>query len=311
MTLTVNASAAHTPTKSHAHDTWQPALPVNVAAVFAMLSRGNSDPCVQSDAHGAFWRATRTPEGPATTRFRETACGIEMHAWGPGAAWAIEHGPELLGAHDVLDGFAPTGKIGEWHRRHAGLRMPRTRAVYEAAVRAVCEQLVTGIEAARSYRELAWRWGEPAPGPFPLRLPPTPATLAALPYYDLHPVGIEQKRSIALRHAAKYAARLEETTAMPLADAYARVRAIPGLGVWSAAEIAAVAWGDADAVSVGDYHLKNTVVFAFTGRARGSDDEMLELLEPYRPHRARVVRLLHAAGIHAPRFGPRHRLRRF
>jgi len=37
---------------------------------------------------------------------------------------------------------------------------------------------------------------------------------------------------------------------------------------------------------------------------------MLELLEPYRGHRARVIRLLTLGGIQAPRFGPRMRLRR-
>jgi hypothetical protein len=36
---------------------------------------------------------------------------------------------------------------------------------------------------------------------------------------------------------------------------------------------------------------------------------MLELLEPYRGHRGRVLRLLFAAGIEAPRYGPRLPLR--
>jgi hypothetical protein len=36
---------------------------------------------------------------------------------------------------------------------------------------------------------------------------------------------------------------------------------------------------------------------------------MLELLEPYRGHRARVLRLLMLAGASAPRFGPRMPLR--
>jgi hypothetical protein len=37
---------------------------------------------------------------------------------------------------------------------------------------------------------------------------------------------------------------------------------------------------------------------------------MLELLEPYRPHRGRVIRLLEAGGVRTPRYGPRMAPRR-
>ena len=70
-----------------------------------------------------------------------------------------------------------------------------------------------------------------------------------------------------------------------------------------------MALGDADAVSLGDYHLPHLVAWALAGKPRGSDELMLELLEPYRGHRGRVLRLLQLAGITAPRFGPRMPLR--
>ena len=92
---------------------------------------------------------------------------------------------------------------------------------------------------------------------------------------------------------------------MAMPDAYARLQAFPGIGPWSAAEVAVVALGDTDAVSVGDYHLKNVVSWAHAGAARGTDERMIELLEPWRGQRARVLRLLAAGGFHAPRFGPR------
>jgi hypothetical protein len=38
---------------------------------------------------------------------------------------------------------------------------------------------------------------------------------------------------------------------------------------------------------------------------RGTDERTLELLEPYRGQRGRVIRLLELAGFKAPRFGPR------
>lgn len=92
---------------------------------------------------------------------------------------------------------------------------------------------------------------------------------------------------------------------MAMPDAYARLQAFPGVGPWSAAEVANVALGDPDAVSVGDYHLKNQVSWALAGEPRGTDERMVELLEPWRGHRARVLRLILAGGIGAPRYGPR------
>jgi 3-methyladenine DNA glycosylase/8-oxoguanine DNA glycosylase len=66
-----------------------------------------------------------------------------------------------------------------------------------------------------------------------------------------------------------------------------------------------VAFGDADAVSVGDYHLPNLVAYALAGEPRADDARMLELLEPYRGHRGRVIRLVMAGGRSPPRYGPR------
>jgi 3-methyladenine DNA glycosylase/8-oxoguanine DNA glycosylase len=90
------------------------------------------------------------------------------------------------------------------------------------------------------------------------------------------------------------------------AAAAARLRAYPGIGPWTAAEVTLRALGDPDAVSVGDFHLPNVVAFALAGEPRGDDARMLELLEPWRGHRARVVRLLEAGGIEAPKYGPRY-----
>jgi len=58
--------------------------------------------------------------------------------------------------------------------------------------------------------------------------------------------------------------------------------------------------GDADAVSVGDPHLKNLVCWALAEEPSGTDDRMLELLEPYPGHRGRVCTLLLSSGISRP-----------
>ncbi len=89
-------------------------------------------------------------------------------------------------------------------------------------------------------------------------------------------------------------------------DAKRRLMALPGVGVWTAAEVARCCFGDTDAVSVGDFHLPHTVAWALAREPRADDRRMLELLEPYRGQRARAVRLIEIAGFRAPRYGPRY-----
>jgi 3-methyladenine DNA glycosylase/8-oxoguanine DNA glycosylase len=71
-----------------------------------------------------------------------------------------------------------------------------------------------------------------------------------------------------------------------------------------------LALGDSDAVNVGDYWLKHVVTFALTGEPRGTDERMLDLLEPWRGQRGRVCRLLLSGAPRPPRYGPRSPLRK-
>ena len=259
---------------------------------------------------GAIWRATRTPEGAATLRLEHRGVRVDVEAWGPGAQWAVDHAPEMCGESDDDTGFTPAHTlVARLRRQTRGLRTPRTRSVFEAIVPCVILQLVTTEQARESYRHLVNALGEKAPGPVALKLPPSPQTLAATPYWSFHRFNIERRRADIIIRAARSARRLEETVDMDLPAAYARMLAFPGVGPWTAAKVASVALGDADAVPVGDYHLPHTVGFAFDGTARSTDELMLELLEPYRGHRGRVIRLLTIAGITAPRFGPKMPLR--
>ena len=284
----------------------RPRLAVDLSLTLGPLRRPHGDPCVRVDRSGAWWRATRTPDGPATVRIAVDGTDIEAAAWGDGAAWAVTAVPELLGSRDSLDGFEPgPGVVRELHRRMPGLRIGRSNAVFEALLPTVIAQKVIGVQAGASYRALVRAYGEPAPGPLPLLLPPAPSVLARTPTYAFHPLGLEARRAGVIREAARRANRLEEALDMNPTDATKRLRAIPGIGVWTAAEVGAVALGDPDAVLVGDYHLANTVAWALAGEPRADDERMLELLEPFAGHRGRVVRLIEAAGIAPPRFGPK------
>ena len=165
---------------------------------------------------------------------------------------------------------------------------------------------VTGTEAHRAWRGLLRRFGHRAPGPrADLFVPPSPRELLDVPTWDWHRLGVDGKRQRAVRAAASLAQRLEECAAMPPADAMARLRVVPGVGEWTAAETLLRAIGHPDAVSVGDFHLANAVVHALTGRARGTDEQMLALLAPWTGQRARIVRLIELSGARPPAFGPR------
>lgn len=255
------------------------------------------------------WRATRTPHGPATLSLTVDGTTLAAEAWGAGGSWALDHVGDLLGLHDRPETFAPPpGLVRDLLREsgHESLRIGRSLAVAEALAPTVVEQRVTGGAALRSWRTLVRTLGERAPGPLDdLRLPPSPERLASTPSWVFHRAGIERSRADTIVRAMRRACRLEETTAMSLPDAHARLRAFRGIGVWTENEVALRALGDTDAVSVGDFHLKNLVSYALAGEPRGTDERMIELLEPYRGHRARAMRLLERAGISAPRYGPK------
>jgi 3-methyladenine DNA glycosylase/8-oxoguanine DNA glycosylase len=271
---------------------------------------GRADPTVAFHP-GEVWRATHTRDGAAAGRYTVVGSEVVVEAWGPGAEALLEDARALLGEADDLTGFRPAHPLlARLHRQHPGLLIGRTGAVLETLVPTVFEQKVIGLEARAGLRRMLLAWGEPAPGPLGLRLPPAAAALAAKPYWEYHPFGLEQRRAETVIRVARLARRLEALAGRPPAEAQAALVAIPGIGAWTAAEVAMVALGDPDAVPVGDYHLPSAVSWALAGEPRGDDRRMLELLEPYRGHRGRVVRLLAAAGVAAPRRGPRLPLRR-
>ena len=264
--------------------------------------RGPHDPCFQV-VDGDIWRTSRQTSGPVTARIARTAPRVvECQAWGEGAEEFLENLPALLGADDDAAGFEPTHPtVALARRRVPHLRLGRTGRVLEAIIPAVLEQRVQGVEAFRSWRLLVTRFGDPAPGPAPtqMRVPPSAQTWRTIPSWEYHRANVDPGRMRTLIGCATRADALERQTDR------AAFTALPGVGVWTAAETAQRALGDADALSVGDYHLSAMIGWTLLGRPV-DDDEMVELLEPMRPHRYRAVRLLEVSRLaHLPRRGPR------
>jgi 3-methyladenine DNA glycosylase/8-oxoguanine DNA glycosylase len=285
-------------------------FPLDLDLTLGPLQRGPSDPTIRFAPDGV-WRAARTPDGPATLRLQHGGSRLVADAWGAGAGWLVDRVPSLVGFDDQPETFKPVSRLlWDIHRHHPGLRLGRTGLVFEAMLPTILEQKVPSVEAYASYARLVHTLGEAAPGNSGLMLSPSPQRLAATPYWAVHRLGIERRRFAVIQLAASRAARLEATAALDPEEARHLLMTLPGIGPWSAAEVSAVAHGDRDVVSLGDYHLPHQVAWALGGEVRGTEARMLELLEPYRGHRARVIRLLTLGGIQAPRFGPRMRLRR-
>ncbi|MBC6464818.1 DNA-3-methyladenine glycosylase family protein [Actinomadura alba] len=287
---------------------WRPPWPVNVRLTLSPHRRGSGDPAFRVASDGAVWRAVMSPDGPGTLRLsaRPDLGVIEATAWGQGAEWLLDGVPALLGADDDPASLAPAHPVvRDAAAERPGLRIGRTRRVFEALVPAVLEQKVVGQEAWRAWRHLLWRFGDPAPGPSGaprMRVPPAPAVWARIPSWEWHRSGAEAVRARTIMNAARVASRLEEDAGEQ------RLRSLPGIGVWTAAEIRQRALGDPDAVSVGDYHLPALVGWSLADR-KVDDAGMLELLEPYAGHRYRVTRLLELSGTSPPRRGPRMSIR--
>jgi len=278
--------------------------------VLRIHRRGGGDPTYHTDGD-RHWRGVRTPEGPATLMVEPRAGEGSVHAeaWGPGAEWALTSLPALLGAEDEIGGFEPGRHplVAEAWRRYGHWRIGRTGLVMEALTPAIIEQKVTGQEAFAGFRMLVHRYGERAPGPGRDRrlwVQPDATTIRQVSSWEWLRMHIDPARSRALVTAARVADALERTVGLAGEEVERRLTSLPGVGVWTAAEVRQRAHGDADAVSFGDYHVAKDVGWAVAGRDF-DDEELAEFLEPWRPHRGRIPALVALAGGRRPRRGAR------
>lgn len=257
--------------------------------------------------------------GAVVLEARSTGEAIQVEVWGSAAtppdeiarhlsaaaAWAgcdDDLGPfrELVQGHPV---------VAELHRQLGDLPLSRVPRVGEAFGRAVLGQLVQAVEARRSAVQVAACAGTPGPGG--LWAWPTAAELGATQAWSLRRCGVSLRGVRALHAGAVEDGRLSRC-GTDWARLDARLRALPGVGVWTSGETR-LALGDPDAVAVGDYHLPSVVGTVLTGEQRArtqwTDAEMLALLEPFRGQRGRVIQLLlrgaHRVGRRPQRRAPR------
>lgn len=296
---------------------WEANTPYQLQQTLGILGRGPGDHTIRL-APGAAWLAFNTPDGPATLQLLQQGSELIAQAWGPGAERAIAGAPALLGAHDDWSDFdSPTfadslpPRIKDARRRNSALRLPATGRMIDSLIPAILEQKVTVIEAHRGYAQLLRKFGEPAPGagthaqiPAELRLAPKPQQWLSIPSWEWHAAGVGPQRSATIMRMLRSSSGLERLAQLPAEEAGKKLQSIPGIGVWTAAEVTQRTHGDPDQVAVGDFHLAAYVGWALAGKAV-DDAGMLELLEPWRGQRQRVIRMLQLSGFRKPTFGPR------
>lgn len=298
---------------------WHPGGSFDLLQTIGTLRRGHGDPSIRT-VPGEVWMAFTTPHGPATLRLSEAGPrgepAVDAQAWGPGAAAAVDSAPRMLGRDDDWSAFDEPAFhatlpriVVEARRRNLAVRLPATGRMIDSLVPTVLEQKVTVIEARRGYRYLMYRFGTAAPGagtvaPANLLVQPTAAQWLRIPSWEWHKAGVGPQRSATVMRALRSAAALERLAALPAAEASEKLQTIPGIGVWTAAEVVQRTHGCPDSIAVGDYHLAAYVGAALTGR-RTDDAGMLRLLAPWAGHRQRVVRMIGLSGFRKPTFGPR------
>lgn len=266
---------------------------------------GASDPSFRM-AGDALALCFRTPEGPVTVEAGHRAAELDVRLWGPGSQWVAPGIPGLLGLTDDPGAFRPLHPVVRrlW-QRFPGTHLPVRPRIFDRVVQVVVLQLVKSSEGHRAWKRIVWEFGEPAPGPQGLTLPPTPETLAGLSDAAFVAHGVPHKQARTLLRVAVAAADLEAAAREGHGRLAGILRGIRGIGPWTVGYVCGTALGHADALLPGDYNLPRAVCAILAGERKGDDRRMMELLEPFRGHRFRVVKLIWQSGARSRRTGPR------
>ena len=292
---------------------------VDIGATLSWFRHGGGDPTTWQttigrgpSGAGHFVRATLTPDGPGTLSLRWRGDTIAVETYGPGGPWLEQQAAPMAGAADADEHGLEASEhpvVVSAARANRHLRFGASRDLYHELLPTIIEQRITIGEAHRQWQRLCLELSEPAPGPFTrLLLPPDPSVLARQPVWWFHPLGVERTRAQTLVEVARHASKFWAWSTLGPVEAARKLRLIRGVGQWTVGSVLGPALGDPDAVAVGDFHLKNVVAYNLAGEARGTDERMLELLEPFAGQRGRVVRYVARHGSPAPKFGPKKRI---
>lgn len=278
---------------------------IDLLSTLGPLAMLPGDPTLRL-APGRFERATITPDGPGVlvVTWAPGTDSARVHAHGDGARWLLDRAPRLLGCEDDVRSFSPaTPPLSDLWRRHRGDRIAATGTLWHDLAWSILQQRINRLDAAAQWRRLVETLGTPMGDG--LVAPPAPQVVGRLGYPTLHRFGIERRRAEHLQAAALAASRLQPLVDEPVDAVMPALTAVRGVGPWTASSVAAFTWGAPDTVILGDAGIPSMVTWLLAREPRGDDARMLQLLEPHRPHRYRVVRLAFAARSFPPKRAPR------
>jgi 3-methyladenine DNA glycosylase/8-oxoguanine DNA glycosylase len=272
--------------------------PFDLHATFDMQLLGKFDPTGSRGEH-SLRKIHLDGQGKLVVwRFTQTDTALEIETQGDdGRLLAVM--TRQFPLTDGVEAFAPEHPLlRRLHKGCRGMRFIRMPWPFEIAAGAVLQQRVRWQTAYTDFKRVALRWGAQTGAGCAF---PTSAQLAAVPLARLEAIGLDPKRARALHLLACADAR--HAFLHPRADPVhvnSRLLQIHGIGPWTAALVSGVAYGNPDAVPIGDLHIPSLVTSALAGEAEGTDERMLELLAPYAGHRFRVIRLLRWAARRVP-----------
>jgi AraC family transcriptional regulator of adaptative response / DNA-3-methyladenine glycosylase II len=206
--------------------------------------------------------------GDVLARIR-IVCDLDAH---PQAIDAVLGGHPLLKLH--VEG-------------RPGLRVPGAWTPFELASRTVLGQQVSVAGANTLMGRMALRFGGKVETPWPeLRLTSAPAeAVASASIDDIARIGMPGKRAEGLRHLAR-AMEGGHIPLMPGDDAaatMASLKALPGIGEWTAQYLAMRALRHPDSFPAGDLGLRKALA---TGATMPSERQTLAIAEAWRPWRS-------------------------
>ena len=281
----------------------------DVAATASIVALGHGDPCLKVDGPNRVRMTTLGPEGAIAVYLKSHSNHVEVTVSGRDSDWVTPRLPSWLGLDFQVPQFEGPLRLRTLARRFAGLRLIQVPTLFPRLVQLVLQQLVSFQDACDGWRTLVRRYGEPIADNDDLFAPPTAAVLARLASHDFISCGILPQHGHRIIGLARIARRIESVWDGGKQDTVDATCALlakqRGVGPWTVGYLRGSAMADSDATVLGDYGFPRRVAYFFSGAEDADDDDMLRLLDPFRPHRFYVLSLLLKGGPVPPRRGPR------
>jgi 3-methyladenine DNA glycosylase/8-oxoguanine DNA glycosylase len=273
-------------------------FPVHFSRTFAMQRLGPYDPTADL-SFDCFRKGFSYRGEPAAVEICRVGDELHVCAYGSHTRELLDETVCGLSQDDrYFDFVTEDSGVLRLHHSQPGLRLLRMPWLYDMTCSAILQQRIRTVDAMRDWRRIVQKYGSAAP--LGLRAFPAPEVMAQVPMFELESMGIDAKRARTLLQFARELRFIQIDGTMSFVRLRERLLRVPGVGPWTTESVLGYGAGDTDAAIPRDLHLPRLVCYALAGEFTGTDERMMELLEPFRGHRFRVIRLLYEAGLDVP-----------